>query len=273
MRSGTGRSVASGRTIGTVPVIGALAATPAAPAGQGREDDGRGTVSTPYGPLTPTDRDFVRRVRLAGLWEPPSERRAQERGSREEAGTAGWHLIEGHTEPDRMSVDAGRALGVEPADRPGERQRQWSAAAGIDPDEPGPVADGLRLGGILVDARGRTFYRFDEDSARPVKSSRAGECLETWKPAEPAEPADGSLVEDVGPELLGTLERPGGTEQLPIDCRPPYWFTGDTGPGDVDGHGRGGAWHAVAEDGGEGAVGPAAAHRPRRAGAAGPRRR
>src|SRR5581483_2317835 len=31
-----------------------------------------GTVQTPYGPLTPLDRTFVTKVRLAGLWELPS---------------------------------------------------------------------------------------------------------------------------------------------------------------------------------------------------------
>ena len=141
MRSVIGRSAASGRTIGTVLVIGALAATltalllpvhlfggsrpAAATAAQGWEDDGRGTVSTPYGPLTPMDRDFVRKVRLAGLWELPSGRQAQERSSREEVRTAGEHLIEGHTELDQLSVETGRALGIELANQPSEQQRQW----------------------------------------------------------------------------------------------------------------------------------------------------
>ncbi|GAA2436229.1 DUF4142 domain-containing protein [Streptomyces macrosporus] len=143
MRSVIGRSVASGRTIGTVLVIGALAATltalllpvhlfdgsgtaaATATAAQGWEDDGRGTVSTPYGPLTPMDRDFVRKVRLAGLWELPSGRQAQERSAREEVRTAGEHLVEGHTELDQLAIDAGRALGIELANQPSEQQQQW----------------------------------------------------------------------------------------------------------------------------------------------------
>jgi len=108
------------------------------------------------------------------------------------------------------------------------------------------VADDPRLGGILVDARGRTLYRFDKDSAWPMKSNCTGECLETWKPAKPV---DKALVEGVDPELLSTYERPDGTEQLAIDCWPLYWFTGDTEPGDTNGHGQGGVWHAVTEDG------------------------
>ncbi|PJE95139.1 hypothetical protein CUT44_26260 [Streptomyces carminius] len=144
MRSVIGRSVTSGRTIGTVLVIGALAATltalllpvhlfgagqavNAAAAAQGWEDDGRGTVSTPYGPLTAMDRDFVRKVRLAGLWELPAGRQAQERSSREEVRVAGEHLVEGHTELDQMAIDAGRMLGIELSNQPSEEQRGWLA--------------------------------------------------------------------------------------------------------------------------------------------------
>src|SRR3954470_24923459 len=36
-----------------------------------------GWVSTPYGPLSPADTDFLVRVRQAGLWEMPSGQMAQ----------------------------------------------------------------------------------------------------------------------------------------------------------------------------------------------------
>ncbi|GAB3962144.1 DUF4142 domain-containing protein [Streptomyces sparsus] len=153
MRIVNGKAVASGRAVGTALVVAALAATLTAllipvhlfdganpvPAGSvSFDDDGRGTVSTEYGPLTPLDRDFVRKVRLAGLWELPAGRQAQERSSRESVVEAGNHLVEGHTELDERSIEAGRALGIDLANQPTAQQQGWlaemSAAQGDDFD-------------------------------------------------------------------------------------------------------------------------------------------
>ncbi|AXK33346.1 DUF4142 domain-containing protein [Streptomyces armeniacus] len=135
-----GTPLASGRAVGTALIVVALAATvvalllPAqmfngnrsvAAARQGWDDDGGGTESTSYGPLTALDRDFVRKVRLAGLWELPSGRQAQERGTRKSVRTAGDHLVDGHTELDRRAVEAGRSLGISLANQPTEQQRGW----------------------------------------------------------------------------------------------------------------------------------------------------
>ncbi|MFJ3961835.1 DUF4142 domain-containing protein [Streptomyces sp. NPDC090036] len=98
------------------------------------DDDGGGTVSTAYGPLTAADRDFVRKVRLAGLWELPAGRQAQQRGTRPTVRTAGQHLIDGHTELDRLAIQTGQALGVDLANQPSPQQQEWlsqlSAARG-----------------------------------------------------------------------------------------------------------------------------------------------
>ncbi|MER7759047.1 DUF4142 domain-containing protein [Streptomyces sp. NPDC097619] len=134
------RPLASGRAVGTGLVVLALAATlaallvpvhafggnrSAAAAGPPFTDDGRGTVDTPYGPLTPQDRDFVRRVRLAGLWELPAGRDARRRGGRETVRTAGEHLVAGHTELDRRALKTGEALGMSLPDRPSAEQQGW----------------------------------------------------------------------------------------------------------------------------------------------------
>ncbi|MER7792128.1 DUF4142 domain-containing protein [Streptomyces sp. NPDC097640] len=133
------RSIASSRTIGTGLIIGALAMTlaalliPVSLFGQssaaalpsGVIDDGKGTISTQYGPLTAVDRDFVRKVKLAGLWELPSGRMAQERGNTDAVKTAGEHLIEGHTELDRRSNEVGQALGIPLPTQPNEQQQGW----------------------------------------------------------------------------------------------------------------------------------------------------
>ncbi|WFB10925.1 DUF4142 domain-containing protein [Streptomyces sp. LX-29] len=140
----SGRSTASRYALATTLVVGALAATlvallipvqsfgsgggtagAAAPAGQASEDDGRGVMSTQYGPLTPLDREFVRKVRLAGLWELPAGRQAQQRGSTRAVKVAGEHLVEGHTELDRMVIQVGGAVGVDLANQPSEQQQDW----------------------------------------------------------------------------------------------------------------------------------------------------
>ncbi|UGY90326.1 DUF4142 domain-containing protein [Streptomyces gobiensis] len=139
MRSVISRAMASGRGLGTVLVVSALAATLTAlllpvhmfdggnsvANSQGWDDDGKGTVNTPHGPLTPLDRDFVRKVRLAGTWELPAGRQAQERSSREEVRRAGDHLIEGHTELDERAIEVGRTLGIALPNQPTEEQQGW----------------------------------------------------------------------------------------------------------------------------------------------------
>lgn len=109
------------------------------------------------------------------------------------------------------------------------------------------------LGKILSDAKGRTLYRFDKDSAWPMKSNCKGSCLDTWKPAKPV---DRSKVSGVDPKLLTTYKRADGTEQLTIDCWPLYWFTGDKEPGDINGQGKGGDWHAATDKGKKAGVAP-----------------
>ncbi|MFE9560344.1 DUF4142 domain-containing protein [Streptomyces sp. NPDC006487] len=114
-----------GRTA-TAATAGANAVTAApVPASASPDDDGAGVMNTAFGPLTPQDREFVRKVRLAGLWELPAGRQAQERGTRRSVRTAGEHLVEGHTELDRRVLEVGQALGMELPDRPSGQQQAW----------------------------------------------------------------------------------------------------------------------------------------------------
>lgn len=139
-RSISSLSVATRYTIGSGLVITALALTliallipvdsfgsrpAAAVAGPAGDDDGGGTLSTAYGPLTAADRDFIRKVRLAGLWELPAGRQAQQRGSKPAIKTAGQHLIDGHTELDRQVIQVGQALGVDLPNQPSAQQQDW----------------------------------------------------------------------------------------------------------------------------------------------------
>ncbi|GGO42187.1 lipoprotein [Streptomyces daqingensis] len=128
----------------------------------------------------------------------------------------------------------------------------WNALAPDGNKASGANADQLKtvknaeLGEILADGEGRTLYRFDKDSAWPMKSNCKGECLKSWKPAKPV---DKNKISGVDPKLLTTYKRPDGVQQLTIDCWPLYWFTGDKEPGDINGQGKDGDWHAVTDKG------------------------
>ncbi|MGW0331659.1 DUF4142 domain-containing protein [Streptomyces sp. NPDC003011] len=59
-------------------------------------------AQTQWGPLTEQDRDFVVKVRAAGLWEYPLGQIALKKGTTKEVVTAGEHLIDGHAGLDAM---------------------------------------------------------------------------------------------------------------------------------------------------------------------------
>lgn len=97
----------SRNTMGTVFVGGALSLTLAALAYPSML--GLSTVSssptrviaqTQWGPLTESDRDFVVKVRAAGLWEYPVGQIGLQKGQSKAVLTASQHLIDGHAALD-----------------------------------------------------------------------------------------------------------------------------------------------------------------------------
>ncbi|MET7477678.1 DUF4142 domain-containing protein [Streptomyces sp. NPDC005648] len=96
------------------------------------------TVSTSYGPLSALDREFVTKVRLAGLWELPAGQQAEQKGTTEAVRIAGQHLVEGHTFLDQRVRDVAAKLGLQLPNQPSDQQKQWlttlSAAQGTDYD-------------------------------------------------------------------------------------------------------------------------------------------
>lgn len=74
----------------------------------------RVVANTNYGPLTEADRDFVVKVRAAGLWEHPLGLLALEQGTTPEMKVVGEHLIVGHGRLDascrRISLELGITL-------------------------------------------------------------------------------------------------------------------------------------------------------------------
>ncbi|MFC9497087.1 DUF4142 domain-containing protein [Streptomyces sp. NPDC056975] len=112
-----------------------------------------GTVSTRFGPLSALDREFVTKVRLAGLWELPAGQQAEARGTSTAVRTAGEHLVEGHTFLDARVREVAARLGLELPDQPNGQQQQWltelSAAHGDDYER--------KFANILRRAHGKVF--------------------------------------------------------------------------------------------------------------------
>ncbi|MEU3860341.1 DUF4142 domain-containing protein [Streptomyces sp. NPDC028722] len=149
---------------GTGLIVAALAATAVALvvplwSYAGRQDPAganvlsAATVTTPYGPLSAQDRDFVTKVRLAGLWELPAGELARHKGTTAAVRTAGQHLVDGHTSLDAHVRTVATQLGVALPNEPNAQQKQWlailDAARGQDFDR--------QFAGLLRLAHGRVF--------------------------------------------------------------------------------------------------------------------
>jgi predicted lipoprotein with Yx(FWY)xxD motif len=104
-------------------------------------------------------------------------------------------------------------------------------------------ADKAKVGSVIVDAQGRTLYRFTaEAQGVPVCT---GECVGTWPPALAAS-ASGL------PKHVATVKRPdGGKLQLTYDGHPLYRYAGDQTKADANGEGVGGQWFVVKAGGGD----------------------
>ena len=94
-----------------------------------------------------------------------------------------------------------------------------------------------KVGSVIVDAQGRTLYRFTaEAQGLPVCT---GACVSTWPPAVVA--AASGL-----PKHVATVKRPDdGRLQLTYDGHPLYRYAGDRSKADANGEGVGGQWFVV----------------------------
>ncbi|PWS47782.1 hypothetical protein DLE01_29645 [Streptomyces sp. FT05W] len=151
------------RVNGTALIIAALVATLGALAfpvwsyadrsGTGEANLNASSVATQWGPLSATDRDFLVKVRLAGLWELPAGQQAIERAPSEGVKLAGDHLVVGHTDLDRRARDVASKLGVELPNQPTEQQQGWldelTAAGGQEYEQ--------KFANLLRAAHGKVF--------------------------------------------------------------------------------------------------------------------
>jgi predicted lipoprotein with Yx(FWY)xxD motif len=110
-------------------------------------------------------------------------------------------------------------------------------------------ADKAKVGSVVVDAQGRTLYRFTaEAQGRPVCT---GACVSTWPPATVATTAG-------LPAHVATVRREDGKLQLTYDGHPLYRYSGDRSTADANGQGVGGQWYVVKASNGSGGGGTTA---------------
>ncbi|MBC9729209.1 DUF4142 domain-containing protein [Streptomyces sp. TRM68367] len=122
--------------IGTVFMGGALVLTLSAlayPAMLGVQNIATGTSrivsNTQFGPLTEADRDFVVKVRSAGLWEYPLGEMSMKRGTTKEMKEAGKHLVVGHALLDANCRRIATQLYITLPNQATPQQQQFVATA------------------------------------------------------------------------------------------------------------------------------------------------
>jgi predicted outer membrane protein len=119
---------------GTVFLVGALILTLAAlayPVMTGAQNtatsSSRIIANTRYGPLTEADRDFVVKVRSAGLWEFRLGRDAVKRGTTAAMREAGEHLVVGHALLDASCRRIAQELNITLPNQATPQQQQFVA--------------------------------------------------------------------------------------------------------------------------------------------------
>ncbi|MGH9026771.1 MAG: COG4315 family predicted lipoprotein [Acidimicrobiia bacterium] len=116
---------------------------------------------------------------------------------------------------------------------------------GAPPVEEGSATVSIGDNGYLVNAEGFTLYLFDNDMG--TTSACTEGCASAWPPETAAgEPIGGEGVDGA---LLGTAEQADGSVQLTYNGHLLYRFSGDAMPGETNGNGVGGVWHAVDAEG------------------------
>ena len=102
--------------------------TPISTPPPGSSGTGDEVVQTQWGPLGPADRDFLNRVKQAGLWEKPAgEKGKAKRADQPKIQEACKHLIEGHTLLDNVVNRAGVLLGHTLPTEASDEQKGWLA--------------------------------------------------------------------------------------------------------------------------------------------------
>ena len=91
-------------------------------------------------------------------------------------------------------------------------------------------------GAFLTDGSGRAVYLWSKDAMD--SSACSGACAGAWPPVTTTGAVSASG--GVNKADLSTLTRSGGAKQVVYDGHPLYYFSGDSGPGQVNGQGSDG---------------------------------
>ncbi|GAA3298078.1 DUF4142 domain-containing protein [Dactylosporangium vinaceum] len=84
-----------------------------------------GYSMTSFGPLGPVDREFLTKVRQAGLWEGPAGTMAQTKAADERVKEVGRQLATDHKGLDQQVRQVSAQLGVPLPDKPSDEQQGW----------------------------------------------------------------------------------------------------------------------------------------------------
>ncbi|HEX6354376.1 SCO0930 family lipoprotein [Actinophytocola sp.] len=103
------------------------------------------------------------------------------------------------------------------------------------------------FGKALTDQDGRTLYLFTNDKTKPPASKCVDDCAEKWPPLLTTD--EDIELDGVDPKLVGTVTRPDGTKQVTVGNWPVYTYVEDKKPGQTNGHGVGGVWFVIEEEG------------------------
>jgi putative membrane protein len=105
-----------------------------APAGVARAADvpvpipsADGLPNRGVGAVTAADRDFVVKVRLAGLWEIPAGNMAQQKSADPRVRKIGKSIAEQHVTLDKLDMAVAKKLGIALPNQPNWDQRSWLA--------------------------------------------------------------------------------------------------------------------------------------------------
>jgi predicted lipoprotein with Yx(FWY)xxD motif len=108
------------------------------------------------------------------------------------------------------------------------------------------VVDGFMP--FVTNQAGRTIYRFDNDSAKPSRTTCFGECAKKWEPVLAGKNGVRILNNKISPVSVGLIDRPEG-KQVTLNGWPLYYFHKDKELGQTAGYGVGNLWFAIAPDG------------------------
>lgn len=84
-----------------------------------------GYEMTQWGPLGPADRDFVTKVRLAGLWEMPAGDMAVKKAHSARVRAVGAEIAKQHGDLDALARAAAKKLAMTLPDEPNSDQQGW----------------------------------------------------------------------------------------------------------------------------------------------------